>query len=307
MTASEKNYAQLEKEGLALIFGVKKFHQYLYGRKFTLITDHKPLTAIFGPKKGIPSLAAARLQRWALLLSTYDYNIHFKPTQEHGNADALSRLPLPVQDFPQTVEIEAVSVFNIAQIQALPVTFQQVQLATRRDPTLSKVMTYVQSGWPNQVTEELKSYHNRRQEIVIQNDCLMWGIRIIIPKNLQSKVLISFHENHPGITRMKAIARSYMWWSGMDKYIENQAKQCVQCQEQNSMPAVAPLHPWVWPNTPWKRIHIDFAEPFLSKMFLIVIDAHSKWPEVVLMSSTTSHKTIEALQVSLVPFHIQLN
>ena len=177
LTASEKNYAQLEKEGLALIFGVKKFHQYLYGRKFTLITDHKPLTAIFGPKKGIPSLAAARLQRWALLLSTYDYNIHFKPTQEHGNADALSRLPLPVQDFPQAAEIEAVSVFNIAQIQALPVTFQQVQLATRRDPTLSKVMTYVQSGWPNQVTEELKSYHNSRQEIGIQNDCLMWGIR----------------------------------------------------------------------------------------------------------------------------------
>ena len=66
----------------------------------------------------IPSLAAARLQRWALLLSTYDYNIHFKPTQEHGNADALSRLPLPVQDFPQTAEIEAVSVFDIAQIQA---------------------------------------------------------------------------------------------------------------------------------------------------------------------------------------------
>ena len=66
------------------------------------------------------------------------------------------------------------------------------------------------------------------------------------------------------------------------------AKSRIQCQ---------PLHPWVWPNTPWKRIHIDFAGPFLSKMFLIVIDAHSKWPEVVLMSSTTSHKTIEALQV----------
>ena len=71
LSPSEKNYSQLEKEALSLTFGVKKIHQYLYGRKFTLITDHKPLTAIFGAKKGIPTLATARLQRWALLLSAF--------------------------------------------------------------------------------------------------------------------------------------------------------------------------------------------------------------------------------------------
>ena len=66
LTSSERNYAQLEKEALSLIFGVNKFHQYLYGRKFHLITDHKPLTAILGSKKGIPSLAAARLHSWPM-------------------------------------------------------------------------------------------------------------------------------------------------------------------------------------------------------------------------------------------------
>ena len=94
LSASEKNYTQLEKEALSLVFGVKKFHQYLYGRRFTLITDHQPLTTILGPKKGIPSLAAARLQRWALLLSAYVYDIKYKSTHCHGNADGLSRLPL---------------------------------------------------------------------------------------------------------------------------------------------------------------------------------------------------------------------
>ena len=113
LTASEKNNAQLEKGALSLIYGVKKFHQYLYGRKFNLFTDHKPLTAILGPKKGIPSLAAARLQRWAILLSAYDYEIHFKPTTSHSNADGLSRLPLPVTGKAAQDEV---STFNIFQV-----------------------------------------------------------------------------------------------------------------------------------------------------------------------------------------------
>lgn len=77
LSTSEQNYAQGEKEVLSLIFGIKKFHTYLYGRNFTIITDHKPLTAILGPKKGVPPMAAARLQRWALLLSAYKYQIEF--------------------------------------------------------------------------------------------------------------------------------------------------------------------------------------------------------------------------------------
>ena len=154
LPSSEKNYAQLEKEALSLIFGVKKFHQYLYGRKFTLITDHKPLTAILGPKKGIPSLAAARLQRWALLLSAYEYEIKYKPTDNHKNADGLSRLPLRTEEAVP----DKVSIFNVTQVQALPVTFRSIQKATRRDKILSKVLEYVQQGWPEQVTVETEPY-----------------------------------------------------------------------------------------------------------------------------------------------------
>ncbi len=150
ITLTEKNYAQLEKEALSLVFGVKKFHQYLYGRKFTLITDHRPLTAIFGSAY-IPTLAAARLQRWALLLSTYDYEIQIKPTESQSNADGLSRLPLPVLDSDNGAE--AVSLFNVSQV-PLPVTFQQVQQATKRDPVLSKLLRYVRQGWPTQIPDE---------------------------------------------------------------------------------------------------------------------------------------------------------
>ena len=123
-----------------------------------------------------------------------------------------------------------------------------------------------------------------------------WGIRVIVPESLQAKVLRSLHQNHPGITRMKAIARSYFWWSGLDKAVEALAKSCSSCQVLQAAPAAAPLHPWIWPDAPWKRIHVDFAGPFLGKMFFIVVDAHSKWPEVIVMSSTTTQHTIKSLR-----------
>ena len=95
---------------------------------------------------------------------------------------------------------------------------------------------------------------------------------------------------------MKAMARSYFWWSGLDKAVEGLSKSCSACQSLQAAPAAAPLHPWLWLDAPWKRIHVDFAGPFLGKMFLIIIDAHSKWPEVIMLSSTTAQHTIQTLR-----------
>ncbi|KAL5467494.1 hypothetical protein EMCRGX_G031729 [Ephydatia muelleri] len=145
LNASERNYAQLEKEALSLIFGVKKFHEYLYGRRFTLLTDHKPLTTILGPKTGVPPLAAARLQRWALLLSAYEYDLEFRPTAQHANADGLSRLPLSIIADAGTATSDS-DVFNVGQIEALPVTAMQLRKVTRQDPILSKVVTFTRNG-----------------------------------------------------------------------------------------------------------------------------------------------------------------
>ena len=93
LSPSEQNYSKTEKEALAIIFGLKKFHQYLFGRGFTLQTDHKPLAFLFGPKRGIPVLAASRLQRWYIQLAAYQYDIEYRPSKNHPNADALSRMP----------------------------------------------------------------------------------------------------------------------------------------------------------------------------------------------------------------------
>ena len=292
---SERNYAQIEKEALALIFGIQKFHQYIYGRKFTLITDHQPLLAILGPKRGIPSIAAARMQRWALVLSAYQYDIVYRSTRDHANADCLSRLPL--QQKEAMGNPPDASVFNIAQISMLPpITSEAIQAATRTDPILGTVLRYTQNGWPLNFPTELKPYWTRREALTIEQNVLMWGIRVIVPKKLQNQVLQEIHNSHPGVTRMKVTARSYIWWPGLDAQIEKLANSCSACQETKNTPPKVPLHPWQWPNKPWSRVHIDFAGPFLNKFFLVIVDAYSKWPEVIEMNSSTTTKTVDALR-----------
>ena len=95
LSRAEENYSQIDKEAIALVWGIKHFHQYLWGVKFTLETDHKPLVSIFSPSKNISATAAARLQRYATFLTGYTFDIKYRKTEQHGNADALSRLPLP--------------------------------------------------------------------------------------------------------------------------------------------------------------------------------------------------------------------
>ena len=295
LSPSEQNYAQLEKEALSLVFGVKKFHAYLYGRQFTLTTDHKPLTTILGPKQGIPTLAAARLQRWALLLAAYTYQIEFRSTGHHANADSLSHLPLPAVS-QEAAAIEP-TLFNISQLESLPVTSTQLRTCICQDCTLSKVLRCTKEGWPERCNDiTLKPYWHRRHEITVEQECVLWGIRAVIPEKLRGKLLEELHRDHPGMSRMKAVARSYMWWPGLDGDIERLARSCLACQSVRYTPTVAPLHPWVWPTRPWERVHLDFAGPFQGSMFLVAVDAHSKWPEVEIMPTTTSAKTIEVLR-----------
>ena len=134
LNKAEQNYAQIDREGLSLIWGVNKFHQYLYGKNFTLITNHQPLVAIFNPGKSVPAIKAARLQRWALFLGAHDYTIEFKGTKLHGNADGLSRLPHEQED--TTASTDPAELFHVTQMENLPVTFSEVRRETGRDPAM---------------------------------------------------------------------------------------------------------------------------------------------------------------------------
>ncbi|XP_054287546.1 uncharacterized protein K02A2.6-like [Macrosteles quadrilineatus] len=289
LSKCEVKYSQIEKEALAIIFAVKKFHNFLYGRKFTLVTDHRPLTFLLGPTKGIPTLAAARIQRWALTLAAYDYNIRYKRGEEISNADALSRLPCETSE-----EEGEISFFSASY--RLPITSKEIATATKFDPVLSKVLDFTSNGWPNFVNDEtVKPYANKSSQLSVEKGCLLWGSRVVIPPTHRKEILILLHSEHPGESRMKSLARSFVFWPGMDSEIENMVKSCSVCQSTRKSVPLAPLQPWAWPKHNWQRLHLDFAS-FEGKEFLILVDGHSKWIEVFYMPTTTARQTIEKLR-----------
>ena len=112
----------------------------------------------------------------------------------------------------------------------------------------------------------------------------------------QRRVLQQLHDGHPGVSKMKALARSIVWWPGLDKAIEETVKHCTSCQHNQKAPAPVPLCAWEWPNRPWVRLHIDHAGPFLGKYFLVVVDSHSKWMEVLTVPSTSTEATLRKLR-----------
>lgn len=175
LSVAERKYAHLDKEALAIIFGVKKFHDYLCGRKFQIKSDHKPLQHLFDSDKAIPQLASARIQRWALTLSAYDYTIMYKPGTEHANADLLSRLPLP--EPPHTTPLPGEVVLLMETLQASTVTADQIRRWTDKDPLLSKIRTLVLQGWEDGEEVQMKPFNKIKMELSVQDGCLLWGKR----------------------------------------------------------------------------------------------------------------------------------
>ncbi len=244
LAPAEKKYSQLEKEGLAIIFAVKKFNQYLSGRHFTVYSDHQPLKYLFGESKQVPVMAASRIQRWALTLGAYDYVIQYRPGSKMCNADALSRLPLP--DGPSDTEIPSLGDVNFVMnhITDTLVTATQIKMWTEKDPVLSRVHHFILHGWPYTITETpLQSYVNRRDELSAVDGCVLWGARVVIPPPGRELVLKQLHDTHPGINKMKSLARSYVWWPGLDTDIISTVQRCETCEVNSPLPSKAPLHP----------------------------------------------------------------
>ena len=222
--------------------------------------------------------------------------MRYKSGKNLSNADALSRLLRPISTTHDGTPADVIAVVD--HLSSLAVNAQTIKELTAKDPVLSCVHRFLLSGWPTQkLKAEFHPYVSCKNELSSLDGCILWSSRIVVPPPARQSLLEERHNTHLGVSKMKSLARCYIRWPGMDSEIENLVNSCAVFQECRPAPAVAPLHPWEWPSQPWIRLHLDFAGPFLGHMWLIIVDAHSKWLDVHMMTSITSSHTIEKLRI----------
>ena len=206
----------------------------------------------------------------------------------------MSRIPAEKREN----RVDDVEKFFISQIKELPVSFTDVQEASGTDDAISKVHSYLMNGWSKCEDDDLKPYFRKRDELAVQGKSIFWGRRIIIPQSLRSVVLDQLHKCHPGMVRMKQLARMYCWWPSINDDIESRVSGCHTCQEHQNSPRKAEVLSWPETEGPWERIHLDYAPNFMGKALLILVDSHSKWVEIGVTGTDqiSSRKTIQILK-----------
>ncbi len=175
---------------------------------------------------------------------------------------------------------------------------KDVRESTKLYPVLQEVCTRLRNGWQfsDKVSSTLATFYRKRTELSIKDGLILWGNRVVIPKTLQPQMLSLLHEEHAGIVRMKAVARSFVWWPGLDNQLTEMATTCLPCLQTRNNTRRKKEATWPVPDQPWSRLHVDYAGPLPSGQYLFVLmDATSKWPEIFRINRITSDTTISTL------------
>lgn len=325
LSPAERKYSASEREALACLWACERWHFYLYGRRFTLITDHQALKTLL--TTGGSGHRPLRLHRWSDRLFQYTFDVQFRPGRDNRVADCLSRSfddvenaqPAAAKEVAENATVISVDDFSGADtddgviatifgsIGTAVVSLPAVGVATASDDCLSRVRDFVINGWPakkSAVPADLRKFYAMREELstALEGRCVVRGSRTIIPSSLRATVLELAHEGHPGIVRMKQRCREAVWWPGIDGEIEAFVRDCVACtvSGKSARPTPGPLQPAPLPSGPWRKLALDFAGEFTAapshqRYLLVAMDYYSKWPEVAVCSSATSAVVIDFL------------
>lgn len=293
LTPTETNYAQIEKEALALTWACEKFSIYLTGLpNFELRTDHLPLLKILGDKP-IAELSP-RLQRFRLRLTSFDYTIIHVAGKYLHTADVLSRAPVSKTSEDLIGEYE-LGLAIVAQFKALPMSdllLDEVRRVQELDDVSYILKEYIRQGWPKKknLDEDLLPFYSYRGELIVEDNLIMKGNRVFIPEQLRTNMLNRLHEGHLGVEKCRMRARECVWWPGISNAIRVLVTQCHICIEHRKNPA-EPLILTEKPTYPWEVVAVDLFSAKRSE-YMVVIDYFSRFPEVNMLHSTTSSAII---------------
>ena len=290
LSKAESNYATIEGELLSVLFGVKKFHNYLYGRYFNVESDHKPLQHI--NLKNL-HLAPPRLRRMLMQLSEYNFDIKYRPGKEMVLPDTLSRLSADDNYEMPGMNVRIHSTVNITDKRHV-----ELKEETCKDETLQKLTQLVERGWPQSIKKlgkDLKPFWSFRGDISLTDGLLLAGSRIIIPNSARQRVLQSIHEGHQGEMKCKLRAKEAVYWPGIYQDIDKVVGHCSVCKENANAQVKCPMIPLDVPPIPWYTVGADLF--YLNgKWYLLVSDYYSKAPFLRRVSGTSSHAVIGAMK-----------
>ena len=290
MTETQRRYAQIEKELLAIYFGVTRFHQFVCGRKFTVETDHKPLIAIF--KKSLNS-CPTRLQRMLLSLQNYDIHLVYRPGKELIIADNLSRAPLR-DEFHNNLDLESQICVVSKKIDIEETKLRLLVNDCDKDDELKVVKQFIKDGWPTKsknVPNNIIPYYNLKSFIVEYNNLIYLNDRLVVPKSWRNKMLALIHCGHLGITKNIQRAKHYLYWPGMIKDITNYVNCCDSCQKYAKANLKEPMISHQIERVPWYKVGIDIYE-FNGQSYLLIVDYYSKYPEIVNLNNNLTASNV---------------
>ena len=296
LTETEKRYAQIEKEALAIVFACNKFHQYIYGKKVLVESDHKPLETIF---KKQYNECPARIQRMKHFTQRYDIEVKYKPGKELLLADALSRNYLSTKEnnlHETEIELHAHTLKR-----NLLITLERkeiFQTETTNDNELQMLIEFINIGWPDNkksVPDCIKPYYGAADELNVIEGLVFKGNKIVVPKTLTKEMLKKLHYNHLGIEKCKMRAREILYWPFMTKEIEDVVESCHVCNKYKKSKIKEPLMPREVPNEPWQMVGMDLFH-YKASEHLLIIDYFSKFVEVIKLNSTDAHSVINVLK-----------
>lgn len=289
LVGAETRYSNIEREMLAVIFGLERFHHYVYGRPVIVHSDHKPLEAI--SLKNL-SNAPPRLARMLLRAQCYDFRITYRPGKQITVADALSRVsPFPGPEISGiNVAVHHVDTY----LHATPTCLADVRRETAADPTLSAVVEAVTHGWPLQRSScpsVLSPFWNYREELGVQEGLLLKGSRIVVPDSMKPRILAQLHAAHQGMEKTKLLARSSIFWVGLNYDIEKMVSNCATCQRHLPAQQREPLLPHDVAPRAWHTVAADLFH-WEDKTFLLVGDTYSRFPIVRKLTCISSKGVI---------------
>ena len=300
LTDTERRYAQIEKELLAIVWSCKKVDQYIYGRDIVHIeSDHKPLQAVF--KKSIHQ-SPRRLQRMRMALQNYSFDIKYKKGRLMFIADALSRAYRKTTDAAEHDSSKVRSLQEVNHedgISVAPKRILEFKKETATDPEMQKLVKIIRAGWPTSrkaCPRDVTPYYDSRSELVEDKDLVYRGERLVVPSNMRLDMLKQIHRSHIGIGGCRRRAREVLYWPRMNAEVKSYVAKCSVCQSYQPEQCKEEMRAHEMPTRPWSKIGADLFE-LGHHNFLMMVDCWSSYFEVQELHRTTSSSVINAFKV----------